>query len=76
MNKVKLLRAVNTLLFTSFIVQAATGIIMAFRIRVPHMQTLFEVHEYNGFLLAALVLAHLMLNFGWIKANFFTKRSA
>jgi hypothetical protein len=31
----------------------------------------FEVHELNGVLFIALVLTHIVLNWGWVKANFF-----
>ncbi len=76
MNKAKLLRAVNILLFISFIIQAVTGVIFALGIRVPYLRALAEIHEYNGLILAAVACVHILLNFGWIKANFFTKRNA
>ena len=73
MDKVKLLRIVNPILFISFIVQATTASIMVLRIRVPHLRSILELHEYNGILMIILVAIHVTLNWGWIRANFFKK---
>jgi len=58
----------------SFLVQALTAIIIVLRIKVPHMQLVFEVHEYNGMLMIVAAAMHVVLNWGWLKANFFKKR--
>lgn len=73
MDKVKLLRIVNPILFISFMVQAATASVMVLHIRVPHLRSIMELHEYNGILMVILVAIHVTLNWGWIRANFFKK---
>ena len=73
MNKQKWLRIVNPVLFLSLAVQAGTGGIIAFRLRTPFTQTVFEAHEHNGALLIALAVTHLTLNWGWVKANYLKK---
>ena len=74
MNKVGVLRVVNTVLFLSFILQAITIVIILFRIKTPNMRLIFEVHEYNGILMVVMAVTHITLNRGWIKANFFKKK--
>ena len=74
MNKAAALRAVNTILFFSFILQALTSIIIFLKIKTPYTHSIFEVHEYNGIFMIMLAAAHITLNWGWIKANFFKKR--
>jgi hypothetical protein len=73
MNKLRLLKAVNALLIVAFIVQAATSLIMYFRVNVPDMKPILEIHEHVGLLLIALVALHFTLNWGWIRANFFRR---
>jgi hypothetical protein len=74
MNKAGALRIVNTVLFFSFIMQIITSIIILLRIKVPHTQLIFEVHEYNGLFMIMVASTHIALNWGWIKANFFKNR--
>lgn len=74
MNKAVVLRIVNIALFFSFIIQTITASVMLFRINTPYLQLISEVHEYNGIFLIIAVITHIVLNWGWIKANFFKKR--
>ncbi|MCX5679364.1 MAG: hypothetical protein NTZ95_01655 [Candidatus Omnitrophica bacterium] len=74
MNKPVVLRVVNTVLFFSFILQAITIAIIILKIRLPHMQLVFEVHEYNGLFMIIVAAIHITLNWGWIKASFFKKQ--
>jgi len=74
MNKVMALRIVNTALFFSFVTQAITGVIIAFRIKTPNTPLVFEIHAHNGILMVIIAAMHITLNWGWIKANFFKKR--
>jgi len=69
MNRAQLYKTVGLLLLFSFAAQAATAVIMLLKIRVPHMQAVFQVHQYNGLLMVILALMHVILNWGWIKAN-------
>lgn len=69
MTKLTLLKIVNPLLLVSVALQAITGLIFFFEVRLPRLSTLLEIHEYNGLAMLALAAAHITLNFGWIKAN-------
>ena len=40
-------------------------------IKLPFKALIFDIHEYNGLLLITLVLVHIYLNWGWIRATFF-----
>ena len=73
MNKMKILRWVNSVLFILLLIQMTTVLIMFFQIRVPNLQFVFQMHEYNGLLLIVTALVHLNLNWGWVKATFFVK---
>ena len=63
MNKAAALKIVNPIIAVLFISQASTGI---FHKAVSH--ELFELlHEKGGYLLAAGIVLHIALNWGWIK---------
>lgn len=70
MNRQKLLRALNPLLLLSLAVQAGTAALIIFGKKAPFSLDLFELHERNGVLLIALAVAHLALNWGWVRANY------
>lgn len=70
MTKVKLVRVVNMFLFLIFVLQAATGL---FRRLIPP-ELFGRLHPASGILLTALVLIHLVLNWKWIKLNYFNKK--
>lgn len=78
MNKSEMLRYVNLPLGVSFLIQAATALIMVSEIKLPNNDLLFEVHEINGLCLLALAAAHIYLNWSWIRVTLFPakKRSA
>ncbi len=65
----KWLKIVNPILFLLIVVQMGTG--MTLRFAPNHF--IFEVHENLGIFLFIALVAHLWLNFGWIKTNFFKK---
>jgi len=73
MNKQKILKWLNLALFALFAVQAVTGI-LAFTGLLENAEAAGEVHEYAGLAMVLIVLAHLWLNWGWVKLNFFKKR--
>jgi hypothetical protein len=73
MNKQAILRVLNPLLFISLSVQAVTGLVMFFDLKVPHLKMFYELHQYNGLLFAVLAVTHLALNWGWVKASYFKK---
>ena len=77
MNKVKLLKVTNILLFLSMVSQALTGIVLFFNIfvtKAEFFEMMDEIHKYNGLVLTVLFLFHLILNWGWVKMQF-SKRS-
>lgn len=74
MNKIAVLRVVNAVLLLSFFMQVITSFIIFLKLRVPFREFIFEAHEYNGLLLITTAALHVILNWGWIKANFFKKK--
>jgi len=74
MNKALVLRIVNIVLFISFIIQGVTGIIMFLELNFPHVKLVYEAHEYNGILLVIVVVMHVALNWGWVRANILKKK--
>ncbi|MDO9390536.1 MAG: DUF4405 domain-containing protein [bacterium] len=73
MNKQKTLKWLNLALFALFAVQAVTGA-LAFTGLLENAEAAGEVHEYAGLAMVLVVLAHLWLNWGWVKLNFLKKR--
>jgi hypothetical protein len=69
MKKTTVLKILNPILVLLIINQAVTGALG------PKLspQTFVTLHEGGGTLLIFLVLAHLALNAGWIKTNYFAK---
>lgn len=74
MNKSEMLRYVNFPLAVSFLLQGVTGLVIAAEINLPIKELIFEIHEFNGFLLVFLGVFHIILNWGWIRTTFFPAR--
>lgn len=78
MNKIRLFKIATVLLAVSFLAQVVTVIGLVFLkdllMRMGLLGSFFEIHEYNGFLFAALVLAHLFFNWGWIRMNILKRK--
>lgn len=70
MNRQKLLRLLNPVLFLSILLQAVTAAVMILGLKAPFSLDVFELHERNGVLLIVLAVAHLALNWGWVRANY------
>ena len=72
-NRALLFKVATIALAVSFFIQVLTVIGMVFlRVFLTKMGILhaaFEVHEYNGFIFTALILPHVWLNWGWVRAN-------
>ena len=66
-----MLRYVNLPLALSFLMQGVTGLIIFAEIKLPIKELIFGIHEYNGLCLIAFALAHIYLNWGWIRVTFF-----
>ncbi|MCM8760549.1 MAG: DUF4405 domain-containing protein [Candidatus Omnitrophica bacterium] len=73
MNRAKTLKVVNAALLVSFLAQTVTALIIYFGIDIPDMKLVYDIHEHNGMIMIVLVLVHVALNWGWIKANFFKR---
>ncbi|MDD4900292.1 MAG: DUF4405 domain-containing protein [Candidatus Omnitrophica bacterium] len=73
MNKPKWLVWLNPFLFLSLLMQAASGAVLFFNLMPAWDGLIARVHSYNGFIFALLALTHLILNWNWVKANFFKK---
>ena len=78
MNKAKLLKIVNLLLFISMAAQALTGLVLFFDLfisRAKLFEIISEVHRYNGLVVTLLIITHLAMNWNWIKSQFFKRRA-
>ena len=78
MNKARLLKIVNLLLFISMAAQALTGLVLFFDLfvsRAKLFEIISEVHRYNGLVVALLIITHLAMNWNWIKSQFFKRRA-
>ena len=72
MTKVSVLKVVNPSLGLLLINQAVSGILHS---RLP--SEVFEImHGAGGLVLVAVAVLHVILNWSWIKANFFRKKAA
>lgn len=65
--KNKALMVVNSVLFLLLIIQAVSAVL--FVIGWAGSWT-YRVHTVGGFLMILAAMAHITLNFGWIKAQF------
>ncbi|HUU19709.1 MAG TPA: hypothetical protein VMW72_21340 [Sedimentisphaerales bacterium] len=69
MKRNKALKILNPVLLVLLVSQALTGL---FNARLsPWVFEFF--HKGGGILLIVLVVVHLILNFNWLKANYFTR---
>ncbi|MDO9069674.1 MAG: hypothetical protein Q7W05_14625 [Deltaproteobacteria bacterium] len=70
MNKQKTLKWLNLALFLLLILQMLSGVAALFGLGASSL----ALHIYAGLAMFIVVLAHLWLNWGWVKLNFFKKR--
>ncbi len=70
MNKQKLLKIINPLLFLLIILQAVNIILL----KTDPPSFAYMIHEWNGYVIMALVVIHVYLNWSWIKTNILTFR--
>lgn len=73
MNKAKLLKIVNPIIFLLFIIQVITSLILFFGFKIPDIKDVVEIHEYNGLILIVMIIIHVFLNWDWIKVTFLKK---
>jgi len=69
MKRITALKILNPILLVLFISQAVTGL---FRAKISY-ETFEILHEGGGVILISLIVVHFILNFNWIKANYFNK---
>lgn len=69
MNGTKWLRMINPILFILVLWQAMTGLGHNF---LP-AEVFEKIHIAGGLFLIAFVVIHLILNWRWVKANYFGK---
>jgi hypothetical protein len=74
MNRLMFLRIANMALLVCFALQAVTSTIIFFDIQVPNMKFVLKSHIYNGLAMIALAMIHIILNWGWIRTNYFRKK--
>lgn len=63
------LKILNPILLVLFVSQAMTGL---FHTKISYKAFEF-FHEGGGKILIALIAVHIILNFNWVKANYFPK---
>jgi hypothetical protein len=61
---------VNPLLFIAFCLQAGSGLGLA----LADSEIFIRIHIYNAYFLSAMIVVHLALNWGWVKAFLLSKR--
>lgn len=57
---------INPVLFLSLLLQFGSGVLLV----VVGSTGMFRIHLVNAVLLAGAVLAHIILNWGWIRSRF------
>ena len=73
MNKAQIFKWSISALFISAMVQVFTGVALFFELfasKADIFEAIARVHKYNGPIFIILVMIHLGLNWGWVKANF------
>ncbi len=75
MTKNTALKILNPVLGVLLINQMATGI-FASEIQARSHDAFEVLHEGNGYLIVILSVVHVILNWPWVKANFFRKPAA
>ena len=70
MQKNKALKIVNLILAFLFVGIAISGIFQDF---IPY-ETFRPFHHLTGYALVITVVAHIFLNFNWIKANYLKRK--
>ena len=74
MNKVKALKYVNIVLAILFVMVAVPGMLQSQFPGIIDYSVFRRIHPLAGNLFILAVIAHIYLNFNWIKANFLKKR--
>jgi hypothetical protein len=70
MNKVNILKILNVILGLLIINQALTGLMHDFL----NSETFELIHEGGGISLVLGIVLHVILNYKWIRINYFSKK--
>ncbi len=70
----QVLKYSNMALFISFLLQAATSLVMFFGLNLPSWFPLYNIHAYNGLLMIVLVFFHVYLHWPAVRGLFFRKK--
>jgi hypothetical protein len=70
MSKGQSLRVVNAVLAVLIVTQAASGLMAD---EMSH-EAFEAVHVGGGFLMVGCAIIHLLMNWGWVKANYFKRQ--
>jgi hypothetical protein len=69
MDKAKMLKVLNPILFLCILIQGLSVLIKSVTGYNNYTDILINVHTYNGYVFFGLLLFHLYLNWTWIKTN-------
>jgi hypothetical protein len=72
MNKPLMLKVVNPLVGLAFVLLVGGAI--GYKAGLIGYSHFTRVHPIVGFIFAALIILHIILNWGWIKMNFLPKK--
>ncbi len=74
MTKSEILRISNVALFIVFVFQVLTSLVLFFEIKPLDGELMDKVHAYNGMLMIALVVWHIILHWPAVRAMFFKRK--
>ncbi len=72
MNKAKLLKVLNPILFILLAVQLVSILLIKI---TPQLSFIYILHNWNGAVISLTIIIHLILNFGWIKSTYFSRKN-
>ena len=67
MKKITLLKISTPILALLFVIQIVSGFLI-------NSETFFSIHKWGGRIFVLFVILHVVLNWNWIKANYFRKK--
>jgi len=67
MQKITLLKISTPILAVLFVTQIVSGFLI-------NIETFFSIHKWGGRIFVLFVILHVVLNWNWIKANYFKKK--
>ena len=67
MNKITLLKISTPVLALLFVTQIVSGFLIT-------IEMFFSIHKWVGRIFVLFIILHVVLNWNWIKANYFRKK--